>query len=408
MPAAATQVPRTSDDSARQGLRPLRRRTFGGVSSPVDDNSRTPNAGMTLSADGLKLIKSFEGCLKRRPDGSLEAYRCPAGVWTIGWGCTIGVYQGKVVTSDEAESMLKRELGHFEIVVARLVTTPLTQHEFDAITSFAYNCGEGALAGSTLLRELNAGRHGAVPGQLLRWTRGGGQVLNGLVRRRKAEAALFLSGPGIVDQTADYGQMPQHVEPVGGSKTDVIRSSRTFWGTLTAGAAAVANKVMGVATTVGGAATEDRVRGGAGRRALRPLRRGNRGKDRMRSLSLLMAALMWLLVPANLCGVGIAGAAAYLTGYSHGNQVSVEIIHGHVKAAVKRVETDLKLKERGRVADAMEAARNIPPTPEPKSEPGQLTPARRTAAYAGTGYTPRDDLRRLCDSDPHCRARRAD
>ncbi|MEQ1697388.1 MAG: lysozyme [Hyphomicrobiaceae bacterium] len=204
-----------------------------------------PNQGKRLSERGLDLIKAFEGCLKKRPDGTLEAYKCPAGVWTIGWGCTEGVRQGMIITRDEATAMLARELGHFEIVVGRLVTVPLTQGEFDALVSFVYNVGEGALRKSTLLARLNKGDLSAVPNQFLRWTRGGGRVLNGLVRRRKAEAALFLSGAVHSEALGeDYGPMPQAVTPETGSRVDVLKSSRTFWGTMTGFAGWVGAKAV--------------------------------------------------------------------------------------------------------------------------------------------------------------------
>jgi lysozyme len=222
-----------------------RGRASAGVSANATRNQ--PNLGMHLSANGLSLIKSFEGCLKPRPDGDLQAYRCPAGVWTIGHGCTVGVHEGMVVSKDTAAKMFARELGHFEIIVGRLVTVPLSQHEFDALVSFTYNCGEGALAGSTLLRELNAGRQHNVPGQLLRWTKGGGRVLNGLVRRRKAEGALFLSGPALIEhEPSHYGPMPQAVEAVAGATaTSVVKSSRTFWGSMAATLGLLGTKVLG-------------------------------------------------------------------------------------------------------------------------------------------------------------------
>ena len=199
--------------------------------------SPLPNQGMRFSPRGLDLIKAFEGCHKELPDGKLKAYKCPAGVWTIGWGCTEGVRPGMVITRDEADRMLARELGHFEIVIGRLVTVPLTPGEFDAVGSFAFNLGEGALRKSTLLKMLNRGNRSAVPNQFLRWTgcKGHKGPLNGLVRRRKAEAALFLSGR-VHDEAIgdDYGPMPQAVTPEMGSRIAVVKSSRTFWGTVTA------------------------------------------------------------------------------------------------------------------------------------------------------------------------------
>jgi lysozyme len=236
-----------------------RRFTAGVLALAAPAAPRAPNLGMHLSADGLALIKSFEGCLKPRPDGQLDAYRCPAGVWTIGYGCTIGVHEGMVLTHDEASRMFARELGHFEIIVGRLVTVPLTQHEFDALVSFAYNCGEGALAGSTVLRELNGGRPENVPAQLMRWTKGGGRVLNGLIRRRKAEGALFLSGPALIEHPPEhYGPMPQAVEPTSGSAADVVKGSRTFWGSMTAALGLVGSKVMAMFGILGDAAGPNR------------------------------------------------------------------------------------------------------------------------------------------------------
>lgn len=137
-----------------------------------------------ISDDGVRLIKEFEGLY-------LKAYRCPAGVLTIGWGSTEGVREGMEITREEAERMLLGELSRFEDAVNRLVTVPLTQHQFDALVSFSYNVGARALEHSTLLRKLNDGDYNAVPAELGRWVRGGGRVLPGLVRRRKAEALLW-------------------------------------------------------------------------------------------------------------------------------------------------------------------------------------------------------------------------
>lgn len=140
--------------------------------------------GKKISADGIALIKSFEGLY-------LRAYRCPAGVLTIGWGSTEGVREGAVISEDEAEEMLHKELERFEEAVNHLVKVPLTQHQFDALVSFSYNVGSRALEHSTLLRKLNDGDYNAVPAELGRWVRGGGRVLQGLVRRRRAEGMLW-------------------------------------------------------------------------------------------------------------------------------------------------------------------------------------------------------------------------
>ena len=139
---------------------------------------------MKISQEGVNLIKHFEGC-------RLEAYKCPAGVWTIGYGHTKGVKEGDAIEQEAAEAFLIEDLEAFEQAVARLVKVPLTQQQFDALVSFTFNLGAGNLAASTLLRKLNNYQYAEVPEQMMRWVRAGGQVLDGLVRRRAAEAALF-------------------------------------------------------------------------------------------------------------------------------------------------------------------------------------------------------------------------
>lgn len=191
-----------------------------------------------LSDAGVDLIKSFEGYHRALPDGSCVAYRCPAGVWTLGFGNTVGIKPGMVWTRDEAEAALRRELATFEAGVVRLVTVPLNQNEYDALVSFAYNCGLGALEKSTILRKLNAGdREGAADAFNL-WTKGGGKVLPGLVRRRKAEAALFLTPIDDDDEPAQP-DMAQSVEPV--TTTQPLKKSGTIWGAIAAAGATIAS-----------------------------------------------------------------------------------------------------------------------------------------------------------------------
>lgn len=143
---------------------------------------------MQISKAGLDLIKQFEGLY-------LKAYRCPAGVPTIGYGHTAGVAMGQTITQQQADDYLRRDVRQFERAVERLVKVPLTQGQFDALVSFAFNLGEGALAQSTLLRLLNAGDYAGAAAQFDRWNKAGGRVLPGLVRRRAAERALFEACP---------------------------------------------------------------------------------------------------------------------------------------------------------------------------------------------------------------------
>ena len=134
--------------------------------------------------EGLALIKKFEGC-------ELEAYKCPAGVWTIGYGHIKGVQEGDVITEQQADDMLVEELEEYENYIHNLVNCPLNQNQFDALVSWVYNLGSSNLQASTLLKVLNAGDYAGVPAQMLRWNKAGGKVLEGLTRRRQAEADLF-------------------------------------------------------------------------------------------------------------------------------------------------------------------------------------------------------------------------
>ena len=140
---------------------------------------------MKTSAEGLALIKKFEGC-------ELEAYQCSAGVWTIGYGHTKGVQEGDEWSQNHAEHMLEVELEEYEGYINDYVTSPLSQNQFDALVSWVYNLGPANLKASTMLKVLNAGDYQEVPAQMKRWNKAGGNVLEGLVRRREAESLLFL------------------------------------------------------------------------------------------------------------------------------------------------------------------------------------------------------------------------
>jgi GH24 family phage-related lysozyme (muramidase) len=144
-----------------------------------------------ISSDGLAIIKHFEG-------RELRAYQDSVGVWTIGYGHTSAagpptVYAGQTITEAEAEEILKKDLELFESGVREVVTVPINGDQFSALVSFSFNVGVGALRDSTLLRLLNAGDYQGAADQFPRWVKAGGQTLPGLVRRRDAERALFLS-----------------------------------------------------------------------------------------------------------------------------------------------------------------------------------------------------------------------
>ena len=140
---------------------------------------------MKTSNVGIALIKRFEGL-------RTKAYLCPAGVPTIGYGHTKDVrLNDPEITEAEADRLLAEDLGVYEAAVTEMVKVPLTQNQFDALVSFAFNLGIGALRFSTLLKRLNAGLPCAE--EFDRWTMAGGKTLPGLVRRRAAERRLFES-----------------------------------------------------------------------------------------------------------------------------------------------------------------------------------------------------------------------
>jgi len=168
---------------------------------------------MHMSQGGLdSLLKKFEGC-------KLKAYRCPAGVCTIGYGHTSAagapmVNDGMAITQAQADDILKRDIVKYEIAVMDLVKVPLTQNQFDVLVDFAYNAGVGNLKSSTMLKKVNAGDLDAVPSELMKWTKGGGKVLPGLVRRRQAAGAWWIAGakPATPEQVFNYEQ-EQRTDP---------------------------------------------------------------------------------------------------------------------------------------------------------------------------------------------------
>lgn len=136
----------------------------------------------TINAAGLALIKEYEGFRDK-------AYPDSTGILTIGWGHTRRTYEGQVCTPEIAEGWLEADLEVAEAEVDRVVKVPLTDNQFAALTSFAFN--EQGFAGSTLVKELNAGNYTAVPGELRKWIYADHKILPGLVTRRNAEATLW-------------------------------------------------------------------------------------------------------------------------------------------------------------------------------------------------------------------------
>jgi len=150
----------------------------------AEQKQKSGDSNMEISQEGLALIKKFEGC-------ELEAYKCAAGVWTIGYGSTKGVKEGDSISQEDADKLLTHEMKEYEGYINDLVEVDLEQNQFDALVSWVFNLGPANLKSSTLLKVLNAKDYEGVPAQIKRWNKAGGKVLQGLVRRREAESLLF-------------------------------------------------------------------------------------------------------------------------------------------------------------------------------------------------------------------------
>lgn len=148
---------------------------------------------MKLDKSGYDLIKSFEGL-------SLKPYKCSAGIATIGYGNTYYENNVKVqmsdavITKQRAEDLLKLNADRFAVKVSNIVHKPINQNQFNALVSFAYNVGSGALASSTLLKLVNINPNDAmIAKEFLRWNKAGGKPIQGLTNRRIKESALYFT-----------------------------------------------------------------------------------------------------------------------------------------------------------------------------------------------------------------------
>ena len=176
-------------------------------------------ASLSLSAQGLDLVKRFEGL-------RLGAYQDAAGVWTIGYGHTGNVHPGQRITEAHAEQLLRKDVAWAEDAVRKNVDVPLSQGQFDALVSFTFNLGAGALQRSTLLQKLNAGDYAGAQAEFGRFVHAGGRVLPGLVRRRADEAELFgnsaPAGAPSNGRPAGSGDVPA-------ARLYTVRSGDTLW-----------------------------------------------------------------------------------------------------------------------------------------------------------------------------------
>ncbi len=141
-----------------------------------------------VSAAGLGLIKRFEGF-------QAKVYRCPAGYQTIGYGHLIrqGENFTDVLAKESALSLLLRDIAMVEDSLSKLISVPLQANQYDALASFTFNLGGGALQRSTLRRKVNRQEHDEVPGEFMKWIMADGRKMRGLYLRRQAEVELWTS-----------------------------------------------------------------------------------------------------------------------------------------------------------------------------------------------------------------------
>ena len=154
-----------------------------------------------VTEEGINLIKRFEGF-------SPTIYICPAGYPTIGYGHVVLAHEqdqfATGITQADATELLRQDVRIAERAVLRLISVPLTNGQFDALVSFTFNLGAGAVQRSTLRRKVNRGEHESVPAELMKWVWAAGKRMPGLVRRRKAEALAYSSGPPV---GAEFGKV---------------------------------------------------------------------------------------------------------------------------------------------------------------------------------------------------------
>jgi lysozyme len=195
---------------------------------------------LNVTDEGLALLRRLEGCRCR-------AYKDAAGVWTIGYGHTSmagppRVKSGMKISQAEADTILARDVANVARGVSALLDVPLSDGQFSALVSFAYNVGLENFRTSSVLRAVNSKDFTAVPRRLSLWVKAGGRVLPGLVSRRAAEAAMFVAAtPSMAPASGEEtGEARRDIEPLSG--TPMRRSSTGF--------AAVLSGIAGVASSI--------------------------------------------------------------------------------------------------------------------------------------------------------------
>lgn len=195
---------------------------------------------MRTSAQGVALIKEFEGFRGR-------AYLDPVGIPTIGYGFIEGVRLGDTITREQAEARLKAELVKYEHAVLAATDGKVSQSQFDALVSFAWNVGIAGMSGSTVIKRHKAGDYQAAARAFALWNKAGGKVLAGLTRRRAAEATLYLA-----DETVTQ-EIPRQVDPERSlGQSEIAKASTAAGATATVAAAAeVARGVADIRESLG-------------------------------------------------------------------------------------------------------------------------------------------------------------
>ena len=197
---------------------------------------------MRINKAGIDLIKEFEGL-------RLEAYKCPAGVWTIGYGTTgragVGIKPaaGMVITEAEAEWYLEQAVAKFAAGVEAVITAPVDENEFAAMTSLAYNIGLSGFRKSSALRHFQSGDKAKAAAAIKLWNKAGGKVLTGLVRRRDAEVELFWTPVPV-----EPAEPPQGRTSAAQSRT--VQSSVVQGATAVGGSVAALNSLDGTAQII--------------------------------------------------------------------------------------------------------------------------------------------------------------
>ena len=181
-----------------------------------------------LNQASLDLIKRWEGC-------KLKAYKCSAGVWTVGYGLTtsagfIEVGPDTKITQAEADWYLEKTVEKFLAEIKPAITAPINENELGAFTSLAYNIGPTAFRKSSALRHFNAGNKDRVPTSIRMWRKAGGKVVKGLINRREAEVDLFLT-PVIAEKPAPARTSPAQSKTM---QASAVQAATAFGGAVTA------------------------------------------------------------------------------------------------------------------------------------------------------------------------------